>query len=90
MSWTIAEARRMACILVLSMEGKLNLAVRRTSKIEEKAMISIKKVRRILKKSYSEVEGKWLQASIPALYGPHASRPWVKYLKSLSGVSRHA
>lgn len=84
MSWTKAGARSMACLLVLSMEGKLNLLVRQASKIEVKARVSIKKVRRILKKSYSEIEGKWLQASIPALYGPHASRPWVKYLKSLS------
>jgi len=84
MSWTKAGARSMACLLALSMEGKLNLLVRQASKIEVKARVSIKKVRRILKKSYSEIEGKWLQSSIPALYGPHASRPWVKYLKSLS------
>jgi hypothetical protein len=84
MSWTKAGARSMACLLALSMEGKLNLLAHQASKIEVKARVSIKKVRRILKKSYSETEGKWLQASIPALYGPHASRPWVKYLKSLS------
>ncbi len=84
MSWTKAGARRMACLLALSMEGKLDLVVRQASRIEEKAMISVKKVRRILKKSYYEVEGKWLQSSIPALYGPHVNGPWVKYLKSLS------
>lgn len=84
MSWTRAGARRMACLLALSMEGKLDTVVYRASHIEEKATISIKKVRRMLKKTYDEVEGKWLQVSIPALHGPHASRHWVKYLKSLS------
>lgn len=84
MSWTKAGARRMACLLALSMEGKLDTVVCQASQIGERARVSIKKVRRILKKSYDEAEGKWLQASIPALYGPHASRHWVKYLKSLS------
>ncbi len=89
MSWTIAGANRMSCLLVLSMEGKLSRTIERVNDFGKQAKVSIKKVRRILKKSFEEAEGKWLQAGIPAVYGPHQSRPWVKYLRSLSEASRH-
>lgn len=77
----------MSCLLMLSMEGKLTEAINKASQTPKKAKVSLKRIRRILKKTFTEVEGKWLQASVPALYGPHQSRHWVRFLKSLSEVS---
>ena len=39
--------------------------------------------------SRSDVEdvAQWLRVRIPALYGPHADREWVKALRHLAGLS---
>ena len=85
MSWTIAGARRMACLLMVAEDGQLGQACRPVKK--EKPVLFMRKIRRILVKNYTEAADKWLQASLPALYGPHVNRPWVKSLKYLSEVS---
>lgn len=89
MSWTKKGANNMVCLLVISAEGGLARQFH-PAHIVEKANLSLKKVRRVLAKTSSEFEGAWLQAHIPALTGPHANRPWVKALKSLSEVSSYA
>ncbi|HEY8488076.1 MAG TPA: hypothetical protein VIL38_03255, partial [Thermaerobacter sp.] len=39
--------------------------------------------------SRSDVEdvAQWLRVRIPALYGPHANREWVRALRQLAGLS---
>ncbi len=86
MSWTLKGARHMACLLMLSAEHKLT-EVCRPSQTKVKGKTALKKQYRILVKNIENLEGKWLQASIPALYGPHQNRHWVKTLKHFSEVS---
>lgn len=86
MSWTIAGANRMVCLIICCFEGKLS-EVCRPKKSQDKLSPPVKRLRHLLTKTYREVEGKWLQASLPALYGPYVNRPWVKSLKHLSEVS---
>ena len=85
MSWTIAGARHMACLLMVAEEGQLGRVCRPVKK--KKPSLSLRKVRQILVKNYTEYPGKWLQANLPALYGPHVNHPWVKSLKHISEVS---
>lgn len=89
MSWTIAGANRMVCLTILCFEGKLS-EVCHPKKVKDKVAPPVKKLRRLLTKTYSEAEGKWLQASLPSLYGPHVNRPWVQSLKHISEVSFNA
>jgi hypothetical protein len=86
MSWSKNGARRMVCLLAISAEGGL-ARLFHPPRIVEKANFSLGKARRILAKTSSEFGAAWLQAGMPALSGPHASRPWVKALKSLSEAS---
>lgn len=88
MSWTKKGVRTMLCLLVASAEGSLSRLFHPT-RIPERANLSLKKVRRVLTRSSSELEATWLQASIPALSGPHVNRPWVQALKSLTEVSAY-
>jgi hypothetical protein len=38
-------------------------------------------------KLHQEDPGAWLKATIPALKGPHAGRPWIKHvLKEIASV----
>jgi hypothetical protein len=85
MSWTIAGAKYMACLLMVAEDGRLSQVCRPDKK--EKPLLPVRTLRRILVKNYKEAADKWLQASLPALYGPHVNRPWVKSLKHISEVS---
>lgn len=85
MSWTIAGAKHMACLLMVAEEGQLGRVCRPDKK--ENLALPVRKIRRILVKNYKEAADKWLKASLPALHGPHANRPWVKSLRHLSEVS---
>ena len=86
MSWTIKGAKHMACLLMLTAERKLT-DICQPVRVKTTIIASSKKARHVLVKNIVELEGKWLQATIPALYGPHQGRHWVKSLKHLSEVS---
>ena len=85
MSWTLAGAKLMACLITVTHNGGLPEACH-PDKLKGTVEISLKKIRRILVKNYKDTEQKWLQASLPALQGPHANRSWVKSLKRLAEV----
>ena len=86
MSWTRRGAKHMACLLMLTAERKL-ADICQPERIKTTVISSSKKARRVLVKNIVELEEKWLQASLPALCGPHQGRQWVKPLKHLSEVS---
>jgi hypothetical protein len=86
MSWTIKGAQHMACLLMLTAEHKLS-EICKPKKVKIKWAASTNKARRVLVKNIVTLEEKWLQGTLPALYGPHQGRYWVKYLKNLSEVS---
>jgi len=89
MAWTIPGASRMLCLLTASAEKRL-FQICRPHAAHTMRCLSINKLRRSLVKNYRDMEEKWLQASLPALYGPHVNHPWVKTLKHLSEVSLNA
>ena len=49
--------------------------------------VPLKKVHRIVKELSFQESDAWLQSGLPALRGPHPSRPWVTVLKNLAQVS---
>jgi len=46
---------------------------------------------RVERRTYWDKAGKyraWLEAGLPALQGPHHSRPWAQVLATLTGATR--
>jgi hypothetical protein len=86
MSWTLRGIRRLLCVRFMVLEGKLKGWLERGEGREASFIIPRKKIRRIVNRlSIQEPDG-WLKAELPALRGPHASRPWARVLKALSEV----
>jgi len=88
MSWTLKGISRLLCVRFLVLEQKLTswLEKEKQPQIESLSVIPRRKVRRIVTRLSTREPDDWVKARLPALYGPHASRPWVKALKSLSEV----
>jgi hypothetical protein len=86
MSWTLKGIRRLLCIRFLVLEKNLTAWLEGEKKFNPTSNMAIskRKARRIVNKLSSHEPDEWIKASLPALYGPHASRPWVKMLKSIS------
>jgi hypothetical protein len=83
LSWTIKGALRMNKAIQVAANGEIKLYCRRSTPARKRpSMRSFK---------YSQVRSdksqKWLEASLPALIGPHASRPWAKHLREMTNLS---
>lgn len=76
--WTINGGGRMARILAAKANGKLNNYVLRWPVKHEK-LRELAQLKPVEKQKAGDVE-KWLQGSLPALKGPFADRPWIKYV----------
>ena len=72
MSWSLKGIRRLLCVRFLVLEGKLNDWL--TEEKTELPLIglSAKKVRKIVTNLSEQEPDAWLEAGLPALYGPHA------------------
>lgn len=82
MSWTIKGAQRMARLISLREMGQIHHWI--THKDEPKyKRLSTKEVSKS-KVTKRRDTGAWLKAEMPALYGPHQSRYWVKALRALT------
>jgi len=79
LSWTIGGAHRMNKAIQLAANEDIKPFCKRqkSGKKERKLIIPA------LSKWRSDGHQKWLEASVPALTGPHASRPWVDKLHNL-------
>jgi hypothetical protein len=88
MSWTLKGIRRLLCVRFLILEKKLTewLENEKPPQSTNKINLPRKKMRRIVTKLSIQEPDEWIKAKLPALYGPHSSRPWVRMLKSLSEV----
>jgi hypothetical protein len=84
MSLTIRGIRRLLCVRFMVLEGRLVEWLRRDEDQEARIKIPPKKIRRLVTNLPIQEPDAWLKVTIPALYGPHASRPWVRALKKLS------
>lgn len=86
MSWTLKGISRLLCVRFLIMEKRLTGWIESEKHPDTTSRITLPKrrIRRIVTRLSIQEPDEWIRAKIPALYGPHASRPWVKMLKSLS------
>lgn len=82
MSWTIAGMRNMICIRFLVLEGKLEQWLRQGTPKTSAPVIRRKKINRVIDKVIKQNYFDWFNMELPALKGPHASRFWVRQLKS--------
>ena len=86
MSWTISGAQGMARLISLREMGELHSWINREDKLggnqpPKKKTVKEKPMRR------SDPTA-WFKVSLPALYGPQQSRPWVQIPRALAhGVS---
>ena len=83
MSWTLRGIRRLLCVRFLVLEGKLADYLK-TRNARDLPRLPKRRVRQLVNRTLAEDPTDWLQAHLPALYGPHPSRPWVKALRALS------
>lgn len=86
MSWTVQGIRRLLCVRFLILEKKLSAWIETGNQPPTRHKINIpkRKIHRVVTRLSIQEPDEWIKAKLPALYGPHASRSWVKYLKSLS------
>ena len=82
MSWTIRGAQRMARLISLREMGKIHYWITHRDKSEERSL-SGKEISKG-KVTKRQDNGAWFKAEIPALYGPHQNRYWVKMLRALT------
>jgi len=81
MSWTLDGAHRMGLMLALRENGELTAYLGQTS-----VPIHVPIVPPPQPLSLPKDPGGWLRASMPALTGPHGSRPWVAALRGIAGL----
>ena len=84
MSWSIKGIRRLLCIRFLVLEGKLTSWLADKKPYASQISISAKKIHRIVTRLSAQEPDAWLQAGLPALYGPYASCLWVKVLRNIT------
>ena len=85
MSWTVRGIRRLLCVRFLVLEGKLAECFE-TGDGREMPRLPTRRVRRLVNRILAQDPTAWLQGNLPALRGPHQSRPWVQVLRALSEV----
>jgi len=84
LSWKISGALRMAKILQLKANGEIRPYCERGQPVERRITPVTK---RRTNKSKPNGYQKWLEAGLPALVGPDASKPWVKTLRNMAILS---
>ena len=82
MSWTRKGADRMARLISLREMGELNAWTKYSGKPQHTP------AREGIMPDKGQYQGKddgaWLNAKLPALYGPHSDRPWAQILRALA------
>jgi len=79
LSWTIPGALRMNKVIQLAANREIQPFCLRQRPIEKELTVLSSQPTRSKSKNYP----KWIEASVPAFIGPHASRPWVDKLRTL-------
>jgi hypothetical protein len=86
MSWTVKGISRLLCVRFLVLENKLTDWLEKAKTQEASVTLPTKKIRRVVNRVSIQYSDDWLKAQLPALRGPHTSRPWVRVLKALTEV----
>ena len=82
MSWTIKGAQRMCQLISLREMGKLHSQITHKGTVGSSQLYQ-KQVSREKPKRVQDA-GAWLEAGLPALFGPHQNHPWVQILRALT------
>ena len=86
MSWSPRGIRRMLWLRINIREGTLTdrLCTSRSNTLPVK--LPEKQVNRVIDRTMKYDYAGYFSAGLPAISGPHASRPWVELLKSISRI----
>ena len=87
MSWTYEGIRSMLWLRIKIREGTLPKCLQSAHKETTTKAVTVKRINRIINRDLKRDYLAYFTAGLPALYGPHGSRPWVEMLKSLSGLA---
>ncbi|MFO7951809.1 MAG: ISLre2 family transposase [Bacillota bacterium] len=77
--WTTTGANRMSRLLAAKANGELNSYIS-GKKDTIKELLEFEPVLKTTSRDKQEDLEAWLSTSMPALSGPHSSRPWIKYI----------
>jgi hypothetical protein len=83
MSWSTKGIRNLLCVRLLVFEGKLAEWLSSRQSPSPRINVPVKRIRRLVSRLSMNEPDDWLKATLPALRGPHASRPWVNILKGM-------
>ena len=86
MRWALSGAHNLAKLIGLRVSGKLDSWL--THRRPEANLTAVVSAAFYAKEQLGTDPESWLKAHIPALEGPHSSRPWLKVLRELSRVKR--
>jgi hypothetical protein len=84
MSWSPKGIRSMLFVRFKVLEKKLEAYLYGSTPKTNIHVLEKKKVNRVIDKMIHQNYVDYFNAGLPALFGPHASRPWAKILKSLT------
>jgi len=84
MSWSPKGIRSMLFVRFKVLEKTLESSLYRNPRKTQVPVPGKKKAFRIIDKVIKQNYFEWFNAGLPALSGPHASRPWVRILKSMA------
>jgi hypothetical protein len=86
MSWKVKGIRRMLCVRFLHLEGKLKDTIN-WHEDQKLPAIPTRKARQVIDKvGVAEPHVGVLETAMPALYGPHVGRHWVKILRCFTQI----
>ena len=87
MSWSLQGIRKMLWLRISLREGKLQ--ERLCSHRDKNASLTLpeKMIRRVIDRTLKYDYSDYFRTTMPALSGPHSSRPWVEMLKSLTRIA---
>jgi len=84
--WTLEGANRMGRLLAAKANGELPRYVAKPKSTLENLLPEQTFMEKVSACHQKDLEA-WLRATMPALYGPFAGRPWIKYvLKEIASV----
>ena len=83
MSWSPRGIRSMLFVRFKVLEKKLEGCLYENAPKVNIPTLDKRRVNRVIDKTIKQNYFEWFNARVPALSGPHASRPWVRILKSL-------
>ena len=84
--WTLKGAGRMGRLLAAKANGELSRYVAKPKSALENLLSEQTFMEKVSACHQKDLEA-WLRATMPALYGPFAGRPWIKYvLKEIASV----